>query len=406
MAYASPATSLTIAPSPFGLGAFAPAAGIPAGSLLCSISSSLCMTVGRSARTPLGRLALAAFPPGRGPPAEFLLLLDMALGRADPAHRDHAFLASLPAKPADAPSWPACDRRLLAGTNLAAGCAASSAALEADIARFLPALLALGSGKFGALRGGKGIRWARACYRSRRFPASLIQGEAGDGPGAAGGDGGDEKDVGILLPFMDLLNHRRGAKIEWEKADSDDGRISFRASEDVRGGEEVFNNYGSKSNEELLMCYGFALRDNPDDAYRLKLGVGGGEERVELGVFSIRRGGVEGVEQFPKALWRALASLYEEEEEEEGGEGGAGGGGEEGGVEGGEGDVAVGIEEVELLLATLSRRLEPFDETRAADEICERGERGETQREAAVAMYRCGQGEVLRQAVQTLKAML
>jgi hypothetical protein len=34
----------------------------------------------------------------------------------------------------------------------------------------------------------------------------------------------------------------------------------------------VFNNYGPKSNEELLLGYGFTLPNNPDDVVTLKLG--------------------------------------------------------------------------------------------------------------------------------------
>jgi hypothetical protein len=40
----------------------------------------------------------------------------------------------------------------------------------------------------------------------------------------------------------------------------------------VRAGEQVFNNYGPKSNEELLLGYGFTLSPNPDDVVALKLG--------------------------------------------------------------------------------------------------------------------------------------
>ena len=108
-----------------------------------------------------------------------------------------------------------------------------------------------------------------------------------------------------------------------------------------------------------------------------------------MGTFQIRRGG-EGGGQFPAELWAALSSLYEEEEGE----------GEGGGVE-------VGAEEVELLLATLSARLKPFAETKEEDDrnaddlmhvINDRIRYG--------AFYRCGQRDVLRQAVASLQGML
>jgi hypothetical protein len=37
-------------------------------------------------------------------------------------------------------------------------------------------------------------------------------------------------------------------------------------------GSQLYNNYGPKSNEELLLGYGFAIEDNPDDVVALKLG--------------------------------------------------------------------------------------------------------------------------------------
>ena len=40
----------------------------------------------------------------------------------------------------------------------------------------------------------------------------------------------------------------------------------------MRAGKEAFNNYGPKSNEELLLSYGFVLDSNPDDTVILKLG--------------------------------------------------------------------------------------------------------------------------------------
>ncbi|GIL44630.1 hypothetical protein Vafri_2153 [Volvox africanus] len=42
-------------------------------------------------------------------------------------------------------------------------------------------------------------------------------------------------------------------------------RLQLHSGVHLRGGEEVYISYGDKSNEELLMLYGFALEDNPHD---------------------------------------------------------------------------------------------------------------------------------------------
>lgn len=44
-------------------------------------------------------------------------------------------------------------------------------------------------------------------------------------------------------------------------------------------GAEVFNNYGAKPNDELLLGYGFVLEDNPEDFVSLKMGTSGEDTR-------------------------------------------------------------------------------------------------------------------------------
>lgn len=48
--------------------------------------------------------------------------------------------------------------------------------------------------------------------------------------------------------------------------------ISFVAPEPIQGQAQVFNNYGAKSNESLLLGYGFVIPSNPDDTVVLQLG--------------------------------------------------------------------------------------------------------------------------------------
>lgn len=47
-------------------------------------------------------------------------------------------------------------------------------------------------------------------------------------------------------------------------------------------GNEVFNNYGAKPNDELMLGYGFVMQDNPSDIVSLRFGAQGDDERIKL----------------------------------------------------------------------------------------------------------------------------
>ncbi|KAL8687112.1 MAG: hypothetical protein Q9218_006624 [Villophora microphyllina] len=73
----------------------------------------------------------------------------------------------------------------------------------------------------------------------------------------------------VLLPGLDLLNHSPTAKVAWHWTED-----TFSITSDValEGGREIFNNYAPKSNEELILGYGFSLFKNPSDHCNLALG--------------------------------------------------------------------------------------------------------------------------------------
>lgn len=48
--------------------------------------------------------------------------------------------------------------------------------------------------------------------------------------------------------------------------------VSLVSSSICGAGSQLFNNYGAKPNEELLLGYGFVLNPNPDDIVNLRLG--------------------------------------------------------------------------------------------------------------------------------------
>lgn len=87
----------------------------------------------------------------------------------------------------------------------------------------------------------------------------------------------------ILIPGVDSLNHKRAHPITWSvckvashRGSSDGGSsselsLSLIAETKTSAGEEVLNNYGAKPNSSLILGYGFALPNNPDDTISLKL---------------------------------------------------------------------------------------------------------------------------------------
>lgn len=63
----------------------------------------------------------------------------------------------------------------------------------------------------------------------------------------------------VLLPLLDILNHRPAALVEWQARTN---YVGLQILEDYQSGQEVYNNYGPRDNEGLLMSYGFVIEDN------------------------------------------------------------------------------------------------------------------------------------------------
>ena len=73
-----------------------------------------------------------------------------------------------------------------------------------------------------------------------------------------------------LVPFADLLNHRRPRQTQWFY---DDNKNSFvvQAIEEINPGQEIFDSYGKKTNSRFLLNYGFALENNDMGEYQLSV---------------------------------------------------------------------------------------------------------------------------------------
>lgn len=108
-------------------------------------------------------------------------------------------------------------------------------------------------------------KWAHYIILSRAFPSVIV--EDSDDPTL-------KLKEGMLWPIVDLLNHSNKVSVQWktvfdggkkiqyihEKADEDD----LDADEDEEF--EIFNNYGeTKNTEDLVISYGFAVKDLKED---------------------------------------------------------------------------------------------------------------------------------------------
>lgn len=105
--------------------------------------------------------------------------------------------------------------------------------------------------------------WASTILKSRSFPAYLIK--------DANQTADHLHDEAMLLPLIDLLNHSSQAKVEWAVKEKNEQLCFCFNSNSIEVGQEVFNNYGMKGNEELLLAYGFCIENNPADSAALSL---------------------------------------------------------------------------------------------------------------------------------------
>ena len=93
--------------------------------------------------------------------------------------------------------------------------------------------------------------------------SSVPSGAEANGSGTGAGNDSAAGNLGCMLPLFDMLEHRCGHPIGWE---SGGGGVRFRCRVDVEPNAPVYNNYGPKGNQELLFTYGFAVDDNSLDA--------------------------------------------------------------------------------------------------------------------------------------------
>jgi len=143
---------------------------------------------------------------------------------------------------------------LLKGTNLFKGTQVVLAQVKREYQEFIDATKSVLSKTISF----HDYLWGFLILYSRSFPLRLVEKEC------------DPAEV-MLVPLLDFMNHKPLTKVTW----SFDG-TSFGVSSQIElangsGKYEVYNNYGPKGNEELLMAYGFVIPGNEFDILQLAI---------------------------------------------------------------------------------------------------------------------------------------
>eukprot|EP00656_Telonema_subtile_P001976 TRINITY_DN10859_c0_g1_i3.p1 TRINITY_DN10859_c0_g1~~TRINITY_DN10859_c0_g1_i3.p1 ORF type:complete len:402 (+),score=67.15 TRINITY_DN10859_c0_g1_i3:36-1241(+) len=343
---------------------------ITPGGLIASIPQSSVLSVERAVESAHGATCKGVH--GDKISGEWVLLLWMVRGREDPTHPFYTYLTSLPEEASATPWWPQDTLELLASSSLGASTKAVQQEFEAAFNQIVPPLLEQHLEAFECASR-EGLTWAYDMYHSRRYPVKLCSWLEPDAH------------AGVLLPMLDLLNHKNETAIQWTGTDNG---IEFSTAEPegIPADIEVVNNYGPKSNAMLLLRHGFAIPENRFDTYPLQLTASQDGAKLSLGPFHIRRADEQWA-QFPPELWLALSDPVESLARTKSGQACN------------EQEIEIEGEDVELLLQTLCQRHAAVVESVAAAI-------GDGGRVEMVRVYLDGQRSVLEEAVETLQEML
>ncbi|CAP64756.1 uncharacterized protein PODANS_5_10200 [Podospora anserina S mat+] len=101
-------------------------------------------------------------------------------------------------------------------------------------------------------------KWAFCIFTSRSFrPSLILSQETQDHVLGLTPHGTKVDDFSILQPLLDIGNHDPTSQYQWNL--EVDGTCQLICNNAYQPGQQVFNNYGLKSNSELLLGYGFIL---------------------------------------------------------------------------------------------------------------------------------------------------
>eukprot|EP00931_Biecheleriopsis_adriatica_P095030 TRINITY_DN6865_c0_g1_i1.p1 TRINITY_DN6865_c0_g1~~TRINITY_DN6865_c0_g1_i1.p1 ORF type:complete len:478 (+),score=96.65 TRINITY_DN6865_c0_g1_i1:54-1487(+) len=398
---------------------------IAPGQVLASVPQDCVLSADKAKCSNIGKTCLEVLAEGEASD-EFIFLLWLMIGRADKSHPMHTYLNGLPVEAPTPMAWPPRLRAMLSGTNLGVMVDAERIRLEKLHTELVPRLIAARPDLFSNENCSlEAFLWAHGMWHSRRYPTALAaSGRASDYKfqRSTCDEMEEESDgEGSMVPFFDFFNHSSEAKMVWG---ADAKAVTFTAGgRGIEPGDQVFNNYGEKGNEDLMYIHGFAILDNVHDTYSMWLTVQlPGSEATEakakagkkarkaknttpktarIGPFLLRRIDPKW-DQIPGELWQALADPPAAAAAAEAGEVMA------------EGVQTIRFEvppdHVQSCLTMLKQRLQGFTETKVRDRHFASGGAAEGEaldpRIMHIARYRDGQRQVLEEAVRSLESML
>ncbi|RYP15857.1 hypothetical protein DL765_005471 [Monosporascus sp. GIB2] len=151
-------------------------------------------------------------------------------------------------------TWPSEDVEFLEGTNAYVAVQEIKSTLKKEFKHAMKLL----PDSFSSAYSRPLYLWAYSIFTSRSFRPSLIL-----PPTTLSGLRCDLDDFSILLPLFDIGNHLPSAKTSWS-TDPGGQACKLQSRQHYSSGDQVFNNYGMKTNAELLLGYGFMLPESPD----------------------------------------------------------------------------------------------------------------------------------------------
>lgn len=104
--------------------------------------------------------------------------------------------------------------------------------------------------------------WAYSIFTSRSFRPSRILDDHGNLPLPSGCK---IDDFSVLMPVFDIGNHSPAAQVDWDVHQQQDTTMTIttlKTGMAYAAGDQVFNNYGEKTNAELMLAYGFLVPES------------------------------------------------------------------------------------------------------------------------------------------------